>query len=80
VSAPTVKTRKANPHKLAKAETRVNELEAELAKLEAALASPALYADGGVRAAELGRQQAGVRTELDAAEAQLLSLYESDAA
>ena len=78
--AATVKTRKANPHQLAKAETRVNELEAELTKLEAALASPALYADGGARAAELGKQQAELRVELDAAEAQLLSLYESDAA
>ncbi|HSM10967.1 MAG TPA: ABC-F family ATP-binding cassette domain-containing protein, partial [Lysobacter sp.] len=76
----TVKTRKANPHQLAKAETRVNEIEAELTKLEAALASPALYADGGARAAELGKQQAELRLELDAAEAQLLSLYESDAA
>ena len=82
VAAPatTVKTRKANPHQLAKAETRVNELEAELTRLDGALASPALYADGGARAAELGRQQADLRAELDVAEAQLLALYESDAA
>ncbi len=74
------KQRKANPHKLAQAEKRVGELEAALTTLDAELANPTLYADGGVRASELGRQQAGVRSELDAAEAALLALYESDAA
>lgn len=78
--APTLKTRKANPHKLAKAETCVNDLEAQLAALDAALADPALYADGGVRAADLGKQQAALRAALETAEAELLALYETDAA
>ena len=71
------KTVRLNPHKLAKAETRVGELEAQLAKVDAALSDPALYADGGVRAAELGREQTRLQSELEAAEAELLALYEA---
>ena len=74
------KTNKINPHKLAKAETRVSELEAQLAALEIALADPALYADGGVRASELGRTQQILRGELETAELELLALYEAGTA
>jgi len=68
---------KINPHKLAKAESRVSELEGRLAELEAALADPAAYADGGARAAQLGREQATLRSELDTAEQALLALYDA---
>ncbi len=71
---------KANAHKLARAEERVGELKARLAKLEARLADPSVYADGGAQAVELGREQAQLQGELDAAEAELLELYEEDAA
>ncbi|TWI02776.1 ATP-binding cassette subfamily F protein 3 [Luteimonas cucumeris] len=71
---------KVNPHKLAKAEARVGELEAELATIEQALAAPELYADGGARAAELGRRQGELRAALETAEAELLQLYEASAA
>jgi ATP-binding cassette subfamily F protein 3 len=68
---------KPNPHKLQKAESRVATLEAQLAAIEAELAKPATYADGGTRAAELGQQQARLRGELESAEADLLALYEA---
>jgi ATP-binding cassette subfamily F protein 3 len=82
VAEPTAKPRKgkANPYKLAKAEERVTALEAQLAALDAELADPATYADGGARGVELGRQQAELRAELDQAEAELLALYEADVA
>ncbi|MCA1713882.1 MAG: ATP-binding cassette domain-containing protein, partial [Gammaproteobacteria bacterium] len=76
VAAPR-KPGRLNPHKLAKAETRVGELEAQLARIQVALADPALYADGGARAADLGKQQAGLRLQLEAAETELLALYEA---
>jgi ATP-binding cassette subfamily F protein 3 len=66
-----------NPHKLAKAESRVGELERRIAAIDRALAAPDAYADGGVRAAELGREQADLRTRLAAAEAELLALYDA---
>jgi len=69
------KTPKINPHKLAKAESRVADLETRIAALETELAAPALYADGGTRAATLGKQQADLRTELETAELELLALY-----
>ena len=71
---------KGNAHKLAKAEQRVAELEAGLAEIETALAEPDAYADGGAAAVELGREQAQLREQLEAAEAELLVLYEADAA
>jgi ATP-binding cassette subfamily F protein 3 len=70
-------TSKINPHKLAKAESRVAELESRLTALEAELAEPALYADGGARATQLGREQAELRTQLETAELDLLALYEA---
>src|SRR3546814_17160620 len=48
------KPAKVNPHKLARAEARVAELETALAEVETRLADPAVYADGGAAAAELG--------------------------
>jgi len=69
-----------NPHKLAKAETRVADLEARIAALETQLVDPALYADGGVRAASLGKQQGALHAELEGAELELLALYEASAA
>ncbi|OHE84426.1 MAG: ABC transporter ATP-binding protein [Lysobacterales bacterium RIFOXYA1_FULL_69_10] len=77
---PAPPRRKANPVKVAAAESRVATLEAQLAEVEAALGEPAAYAGGGERAAELGREQARLRAELDDAEAALLALYETDAA
>ncbi len=74
------KAAKVNPHKLAKAEARVAELETELAGIESALVDPILYADGGARAAELGRRQGELHDALQAAEAELLQLYEANAA
>ena len=75
VKAP--KPNKVNPHKLARAESRVAELEAELAEVEAGLADPAAYADGGARAAELGARQAALRAQMGEAEAELLALYDA---
>jgi ATP-binding cassette subfamily F protein 3 len=74
------KTARINPHKLAKAEARVAELETRIATLEIELAAPALYADGGARAATLASQQADLRAELETAELDLLALYEASAA
>ncbi len=74
--APAAPAKKINPHKLAKAEARVAELEAKLAAIEVALADPAAYADGGKRAADLGREQQTLRAQLETAEQELLALYE----
>ena len=73
--APAAPAKKINPHKLAKLEARVAELEARLAAIEVELGEPAAYADGGKRAADLGREQQTLRAELDAAESELLALY-----
>ena len=51
-----------------------------LAAIEAELSDAAAWSDGGGKAAELGRRQAQLREQLEAAEASLLSLYEADAA
>ncbi|MGQ4584554.1 ATP-binding cassette domain-containing protein [Lysobacter sp. F60174L2] len=71
---------KANPHKLAKLEARVEELTEQRTAIEAQLADPSIYADGGARVADLGKQQAQLGAELEQAEAELLALYEADAA
>ncbi|GAB3731026.1 ABC-F family ATP-binding cassette domain-containing protein [Luteimonas pelagia] len=68
---------KINPQKLREAEARVAGLEARLSDVEQALADPGAYAGGGTRAADLTREQAKLRGELDAAESELLSLYEA---
>ena len=74
-AAPAAPAKKINPHTLAKAEARVAELEARLAAIETELADPKAWADAGQRAADLGREQQTLRTELEAAEAVLLDLY-----
>ncbi len=70
------KPNKINPHKLAKAEALVAQIEARLAAIEIELADPAAYLDSGKRAADLGREQQTLRTQLEAAEVELLALYE----
>ncbi len=67
---------KVNPHKLSKAEQRVAGLEAGIAAIEAELADPAVYADGGARGQELARRQQQLRAELEEAENELLALYD----
>ena len=69
------KTPKPNPHKLQQAEARVTRLEGKLAECAAQLADPAVYADAS-RVADLGRSQMQLQSELQAAEAELLALYE----
>ena len=76
VAAAAKKGPKLNPQKLAKAETRVAEIEKRLAQIETELAAPSAYADGGKRAADFGREQQALREQLEAAEAELLALYE----
>jgi ATP-binding cassette, subfamily F, member 3 len=76
-AAPKPAAAKANPHKLAKAEALVAELEARLAAIESELADPAAYAAGSTRALDLGREQAQLRERLAEAELDLLSLYEA---
>jgi ATP-binding cassette subfamily F protein 3 len=79
ITAPKPATR-INPHKLAKAEARVADLEQRIAAIEAELESPELYADGGTRAATLGKQGGELRASLETAELELLALYEASAA
>jgi len=74
--APAKKAAKINPHKLAKAEARVAEIETRLAQIETELAAPEAYLDGGKRATELGREQQALRAQLEAAEVELLALYD----
>ena len=76
VVAPAKKGPKINPHKLAKAEARVAEIETRLAQIETELAAPEAYLDSGKRATDLGREQQALRGQLEAAEAELLALYE----
>ncbi|MFC0679894.1 ABC-F family ATP-binding cassette domain-containing protein [Lysobacter korlensis] len=74
---PAAKGPKTNPHKLAKAEARVAELESKLHTLDMDLADPTRYAGGGTNAAELARQREAVAVQLAVAEAELLALYEA---
>jgi ATP-binding cassette, subfamily F, member 3 len=80
-SSPSPRTKakgpKANPHKLRQAEARVAALESSLAQVDVELANPAVYADGGARGAQLAREQTRLRAELEAAESELLALYEA---
>ena len=76
VAAPAKKAAKINPHKLAKAEARVAEIETRLAQIETELAASEAYLDGGKRATDLGREQQALRGQLEAAEVELLALYD----
>jgi ATP-binding cassette subfamily F protein 3 len=76
-AAPPKPAAKINPHKLAKAEAQVADLETRLAAIDVELAAPTLYADGGARAGELGRQQVELRKQLETAELALLGLYDA---
>jgi ATP-binding cassette subfamily F protein 3 len=76
VAAPPAKpASKVNPHKLQKAEALVAELEAKLDGIGKQLADPGVYVDAA-RVTALGREQAGLRTQLETAEAELLALYD----
>ncbi|GAB3334928.1 ABC-F family ATP-binding cassette domain-containing protein [Marilutibacter aestuarii] len=74
---PAGKTRKANPVKLAQAESRVAELDARVKALDAALADPGSYDAGGERLARLTREREAAAAELAEAEAEWLSLYDA---
>ncbi|MDB6163578.1 MAG: family ATP-binding cassette protein, partial [Xanthomonadaceae bacterium] len=79
IVAPPVSAKPAvrvNPHKLAKAEARVAELEALITQVEAEIADPGLYLQGGTRAVSLAKQQSELRAQLDVAERELLALYD----
>ena len=76
VAPPAKPVSKINPHKLQKAEAQVAELETKLAGIESKLADPQVYVDAA-RVAELGREQAKLRVELERAEADLLTLYDA---
>ncbi len=69
------KARKANPHKLAQAESRVAELESKLHTLDMDLADPDRYAGGRDNASELARKRDEVAAQLAGAEAEFLDLY-----
>ncbi|HET8817986.1 MAG TPA: ABC-F family ATP-binding cassette domain-containing protein [Xanthomonadaceae bacterium] len=67
---------KVNPHKLAKLEASIAELEQALATAETRLAE--LYAAGDTaEAAKLAARQLSLRADLDRAESELLALYEA---
>ncbi len=71
--APPVPKKPHNPHKVAAAEQRVGELEAQLAELDRQLSDPANYADTQ-RMAEFGRDRDSVAARLAEAEQQWLEL------
>ena len=70
--APSAKSRKANPVKLAQAEARVAELESKLHAIDMDLADPTRYAD----VPGLSRQRDALATQLAEAEEAYLALYE----
>ena len=72
--APAAPRKPANPHKLALAEARVTELEAQVAAVDAQLASPAVFSDGA-RLATLGRERDALQQRLHTAEHEWTSLY-----
>ena len=71
---PAAPRKPANPHKLALAEARVTELEAQVAAVDAQLASPEVFSDGA-RLATLGRERDALQQQLQKAEHDWTSLY-----
>ncbi|HET9836508.1 MAG TPA: ATP-binding cassette domain-containing protein [Rhodanobacteraceae bacterium] len=74
------KSVKPNPQRMAKAETRLAELQSRMDAIAGELADPVIYAEGGARAAELACRQNALREEMERTEAELLDLYAADAA
>ena len=75
-TAPAPSAPKVNPHKLAKLEARIADLELELPAIEARVAE--LYAAGDTsEATRLATRQQSLRADLDRAENELLALYEA---
>lgn len=72
---PPVARKEPNPHKLAQAEARVAAVEEQLAKIDAALADPAAYADRE-RFAVLGRERETLQAQLQVAEQAWSALYD----
>ncbi|MEN1926109.1 ABC-F family ATP-binding cassette domain-containing protein [Luteimonas sp. MJ293] len=72
---PAAPARKVNPHKLQEAEREVGELEASLARIDAALADPANHSDAG-RIVDLGGEREAVVQRLAVAEERWLELLE----
>jgi len=71
---------KVNQQRLSKLEAEVGDLVVRMKSLEGELAEPALYADGGKRAAAIVESRTTVMRRLADAEAELLELYAADAA
>ncbi|MGH8163558.1 MAG: ABC-F family ATP-binding cassette domain-containing protein, partial [Rhodanobacteraceae bacterium] len=71
------KSAKPNPHKLARAEAQLADLESLIAALDGRIADPSFYATAGAHASELTRQRAALGDELASLENHLLSLYEA---
>ncbi|HEY4556015.1 MAG TPA: ABC transporter ATP-binding protein, partial [Lysobacter sp.] len=67
---------KANPHKLAKAEALVAELESKLHAIDMDLADPDAYAKGA-NATDLAQRRDALAKELAAAEEALLAMYDA---
>jgi len=63
-------------HELGEIPAKVEKMEADLASLDAELADPALYSDGGAKAADLVRQREEAQKALDAAYARWEALEE----
>ena len=72
---PATPKKPVNPVKLAAAEKRVGELEAEVAELDRRLADPSHMADAG-RLAQLGREREDMARQLEQAEQAWLALLE----
>ncbi len=71
---------KVNQQRLSKLEDEVSSLVVKMKSLDGELAEPALYADGGKRAAAIVESRAAVMQRLADAETELLDLYAADAA
>ncbi|WP_372015730.1 ABC-F family ATP-binding cassette domain-containing protein [Pseudoxanthomonas sp. 10H] len=74
-ATPAAGKKPVNPVKLAAAEKRVAELEAELAELDRQMADPGLYSDAA-RAASLGQAREALAAQLERAEQDWSALYD----